>query len=179
MSTLLVQLGARRGEGAQDLVDLLGECHQRIRRFIALAREAAERLDAPPDQIARACLDVERYFREALPLHVADEEESVEPRLRGSSPAVDDALDTMARQHQQHVPMLEALFTAIAAVRGEPHAAAARRALAAAATALEAELEAHLALEERAIFPAIRELLPPETQAAIIDEIRHRRSHAP
>jgi hypothetical protein len=34
--------------GPQDLVDLLGECHQRIRRFVALARQAASRRDAPP-----------------------------------------------------------------------------------------------------------------------------------
>lgn len=173
---MLTQLSARRDNGPQDLVDLLGECHQRIRRFVDLARQAASREDAPPGQVAQACADVERYFVEALPLHVADEEESIEPRLRGVSPSVDHALDAMARQHQEHASNLEALLRATAKVRCEPHDECARGELATVAIALEIEFEEHLTLEENTIFPAIREL-PPKTQESIIVELRQRRRH--
>ena len=174
---MLTQLSARRDNVPQDLVDLLGECHQRIRRFVDLARQVASREDAPLDQVAQACADVERYFVEALPLHVADEEESIEPRLRGLSPSVDHALDAMTHQHQEHASNLEALLRATAKVRCEPHDERARGELATAAIALEIEFEKHLALEENTIFPAIRELLPPEAQESIIVELRQRRRH--
>lgn len=172
---MLTQLSTRREDGNQDLVDLLGECHQRIRRFIDLARRAASQPDAPRDQVAQACADVERYFVEALPLHVADEEESIEPRLRGLSPSVDLALDAMAQQHREHASKLEALLRATVRVRREPHDERARGELATATIALETEFEGHLALEENTIFPAIRELLSPETQESIIVELRRRR----
>lgn len=172
---MLMQLSMRSATASQDLVDLLGECHQRIRRFVALAREAASRRDAPPDQVAQACAAVERYFVEALPLHVADEEESLEPRLRGLSPSVDQALATVAHQHQQHVSKIAALLAAIGKVRSQPYDEWARGELTTAAIALETELEEHLRLEESAIFPAIRELLSREIQTSIIDELRKRR----
>src|SRR5687768_5521196 len=97
-NSMLIQLSTRPRTSAQDLVELLGECHERIRGFVALARRAATLRHVPADQIARACADVERYFSEALPLHVADEEESIAPRLRGLSPEVDDALAVMVQQ---------------------------------------------------------------------------------
>jgi iron-sulfur cluster repair protein YtfE (RIC family) len=123
----------------------------------------------------QACTDVERYFREALPLHVADEEQSLEPRLRGARPAVDHALDVMASEHAQHAAQVAALLQALAEVRSRPHAGVARSELAAAAGALKAEFERHLTLEETILFPAIRELLPSDTQALILEELRQRR----
>lgn len=174
---MLTKLSPRRDTAPQSLVDLLGECHERIRRFVALARRAATRRDAPLDQVAQACADVERYFVEAYPLHVADEEESIAPRLRGLSPAVDHALEAMAKEHRQHAPKLDALLRATATVRSEPHREGARDDLARAAEVLQTELEKHLILEESVVFPAIRELLSAETQTRIIDELRQRRRH--
>ncbi|MCA9664199.1 MAG: hemerythrin domain-containing protein [Myxococcales bacterium] len=161
--------------GSRDVVDLLAECHERIRGFVALAREAGSRIDAPVDQVVRACAQVERYFVLALPLHVADEEESIEPRLRGASPLVDRALDVMADQHQHHEPKLHALLRATAKVRSKPNDRVARRELVAAATVLGELLEEHLVLEEDVILPAIRQHLPHTTQRAIVEEIRQRR----
>lgn len=172
MRTLLTK---RRATDAQDLVDLLGECHERIRRFVALAREAAARRDVAADQISQACQDVERYFTQALPLHVADEEQSLEPRLRRLSPTLDAALDDVTRQHHEHEPALSRLLRATRVLRDHPHDGEARHELAVAALAIEALFEEHLRLEERVVFPAIRELLSPETQRAIVDELRARR----
>ncbi len=173
--TMLTQLSKRREAQCQDLVALLGECHQKIRHFVDLARDIALHRDVPAEQVAQACADVERYFREALPLHVADEEESIEPRLRGQSPSVDHVLDTMAAQHQQHASKVANLLGAIAKVRSQPCDDVARSELAAAAIALRTEFVDHLNLEETTIFPAIRELLPSDTQALIIEELRQRR----
>jgi hemerythrin-like domain-containing protein len=175
---MLTQLSTHRATGAEGLVDLLGECHQRIRRFVALARQAGSRQDVPPDQIAQACIDVERYFTQALPLHVADEEESIEPRLRGLSPTVDEALDATTRQHQQHEPKLNALLRATSVLRNSPHDETARREVATTALALETQFEEHLRLEESVVFPAIRELLSREIQTSIIDELRRRRHNS-
>lgn len=172
---MLTQLSTHRASGPHDLVDLLGECHQRIRRFVALARQAGSRQDVPSDQIAQACHDVERYFTQALPLHVADEEESIDPRLRGLSPTVDGILDVTARQHQQQKVGLNALVRATSMLRNRPHDAAARIELAVTALALETHFEEHLRLEESVIFPAIRELLSRETQTSIVNELRKRR----
>ena len=118
---MLTQLSRHRATGAEDLVDHLGECHERIRRFTILARQAGSWQDVPADQIAQACIDVERYFTQALPLHVADEEQSIEPRLRGLSPRVDQALDAVAQQHRQHEPELKALLRATSMLRNNPN----------------------------------------------------------
>jgi len=174
---MLTNLSARRRTGPPSLVELLAECHGRIRHFVRLAGQVAARRDARADQIAQACADVERYFVEALPLHVADEEASIAPRLRGLSPEVDDALHTMAAQHRRHDPKLAALLRAAAKLRGDPQSEGARLELATAAGELEREFEEHLALEESVIFTAIQRLLAPEAQAAIVGELRQRRGH--
>jgi iron-sulfur cluster repair protein YtfE (RIC family) len=159
-----------------DLVDLLLECHERIRKFVALARTAGESTDAPSDQVVDACASVERYFVEALPLHVRDEEESLVPRLSGHSRALDDALSMMESQHAEHGPQLSALLRASAAVRAAPEALALRAELVHTAEELERAFSAHLQLEETQIFPAIRTALPADVQASIIKELRARRT---
>jgi iron-sulfur cluster repair protein YtfE (RIC family) len=147
-----------------DLVDMLLECHGRIRKFSALAVAIAERTDLPRDELAEACGQVERYFTVALPLHVRDEEESVLPRLRGRSAEVDAALARMHDEHVEHGPALERMLAGLKTPR-ELHAPA---------TALQAMFESHLRQEEQVLFPAIR-ALPVAEQAAIVNELRARR----
>jgi iron-sulfur cluster repair protein YtfE (RIC family) len=171
---MFVRPAPRGPEGPPDLVELLLECHARIRRFIALARTVAARPDASPEDTREACERVQRYFTEALPLHVADEEESVLPRLRGQSPQVDDALALMAGQHAAHAEPLQSMLQAAAALGLDRDDAQARGALLATAARLEAEFEEHLALEEAALFPALR-ALPLATQAELVGELRRRR----
>ena len=164
------------GPRRQGLVDLLAECHGRIRRFVALAADAARRTDAPEAQVRAACADVTRYFTEALPLHVADEEESLLPRLRGRAPEVDQALARMAEQHAAHGPALARFLGAVADVARDPADAAARERLAPLAGALADSFEAHLSLEETTIFPAIDAHLTAAERAEIVAELRQRRA---
>ncbi|MCB9564733.1 MAG: hemerythrin domain-containing protein [Kofleriaceae bacterium] len=174
--------GARgRDDGdddGDDLVALLLACHARIRRFVALAAAAGARDDVPAAERADACRAVARYFRDALPLHVEDEERGLVPRLIGRDPVVDDALATMAAQHRDHGPGLDALLAAVAAVRAAPADVEARRVLAAAAGALDAAFAAHLDLEERVVFPAIGRLLDAGVRAELVRELRARRRAA-
>jgi hemerythrin-like domain-containing protein len=159
-----------------DAVDLLLECHARIRAFLALARRLGEAGAEPPDARTEAAVRVHRYFGHALPLHARDEEESILPRLRGREPLVDHQLDVMVREHQEHQRALGMLVEACAelAARPERHAELAPVVLGATAD-LEGQFRDHLAREEEVIFPAVRRLLDPPTDSAIVAEIRLRR----
>lgn len=158
------------------LTDLLMECHGRIRRFVALARSIGADREAPDEQVADACLQVERYFREALPLHVLDEEDDILPRLRGLSPKVDAALAQMKEDHQGHEPRLQAVLAAASAVRANPADENLRASLDSRAKVLEHEFQRHLELEESIIFPAIALHLCEQTQEEIVQRMRSRRS---
>src|SRR5437762_12814931 len=105
---MLIKIGS--AEEPSDIVDLLIACHERIRFFVDLARRLADAHDLPADEIRDAAMRVVRYFSESLPLHVADEEESIMPRLSGRAPNLDDTLQAMQREHRQHEPHLHTLL---------------------------------------------------------------------
>jgi iron-sulfur cluster repair protein YtfE (RIC family) len=168
----MISIGKRSGGG--DLVELLLECHARIRSFAALARAAGELPGASAAERIDACAQVARYFGEALPLHVADEEHSLLPRLRGRDPELDAALQRMHDQHADHESALRHMLAAAATLRATPDDPTARATLATAATDLERAFAEHLDLEEAVIFPAIRRL-PASVQSEIVAELRARR----
>jgi hemerythrin-like domain-containing protein len=170
--TVLTVLGKPRAGG--DAVDLLLECHDRIRSFLSLARRIAAARQT--DDVAEAAARVVRYFTEALPLHARDEEQSVLPRLAGRDPAVDEALAIMAREHGEHETPLAALVEACAAIAEDPgrHREVSPT-LTWAVGALDVHFEAHLRREEEIIFPAARRLLSETDLAAIARELRQRR----
>lgn len=171
---MLLSLGRR--SVSSDLVDLLLECHSRIRSFVDIASQVGAREELLAEEVHNACERCERYFTLALPLHVLDEEESLLPRLRGVDPAVDAALVAMHQQHEEHGPLLAAFLEALRAVRADPADRAKRRCLFEATAALERAFEEHLTNEERVIFPAVRKHLRPEIQAQILSELRARRA---
>jgi iron-sulfur cluster repair protein YtfE (RIC family) len=169
---MLVSIDSRKPP--EDLVGILSECHERIRRFTHLAEEIGRRPDVPVEEVVDGCRRVKRYFTEALPRHVEDEERSLGPRLRGHSPDVDAALEAMELQHREHEPLLRDLLERVHAVQIAPKDALARDRLGAAAAHLAAELERHLELEEQVLFPAIRAFSPAE-EAAVREEMQARR----
>jgi len=171
---MLVQPG--KPAAPTDAVELLLECHGRIRDFVALARRLGEAHGVAPDAIADAAFRVHRYFTLALPLHARDEEDSVLPRLRGRDPAVDTELATMVREHREHERPLGALVEACAYLARDPGrhgelASTVNRA----AGELDRHFVAHLAREEAVIFPALRQVLGRDADAAVVKEIRLRR----
>lgn len=156
----------------EDLVGLLLECHERIRRFSRLAVEVATRVDLSQHDLDDACVRCERYFVEALPRHVADEELSLLPRLRGLG--VDAALTTMHAQHEAHAPLLVHLLEGLRQLRANPSAQTRER-LGAVARSLVGEFDVHLEAEERVIFPLIPTALSAEQQRLAVAELRSRR----
>ncbi len=172
-----VTLGTPRP--AHDVVDLLLECHERIRSFTALADRLAHTPGLAPAEVADAAAQVRRYFTEALPLHARDEEESVLPRLTGRDPLVDRELVAMTAEHGDHGPILARVVEACDALAATPerHAEVAPE-LGRAARQLAMHFAAHLAREEEVVFPAVR-ALPPVERAAIVAELRARRAPPP
>ncbi len=170
---MLTVLGKAKAGG--DVVDLLLECHDRIRAFLLFARRIGQAAADDPG-VPEAAVRVHRYFTQALPLHARDEEDSVLPRLRGREPAVDAELAAMVREHADHERPLGALVAACALLAREPgrHAALAP-AIASATAELERHFEAHLRREEEVVFPALRRLLDADARAAIARELRARR----
>ena len=169
-----LNIGQKRSEPG-DIVDALLECHQRIRYFVGLAVAVGEGGDLPAAEVAEAGAGVERYFTQALPLHVRDEEESLAPRLTGLTPELDRALGEMAAEHEAHGPALAELLGAVKALRERPLDRGLRLRLATAAATLREAFEAHLRLEEAQIFPALRGLLPEATRVTLLAELRARR----
>ncbi len=171
---MLVGLG--KPAAASDAVDLLLECHQRIRAFLALAIRLGGARTADAGEVADAASRVHRYFAVALPLHAQDEEVSIAPRLRGLDPALDAELGTMVREHREHERPLGALVEACARLSGEPgrHGELAA-AIQAASEDLARRFAEHLAREEQVVFPAVRRLLDRAADAAVVTEIRQRR----
>ncbi len=115
---MLTKLGKPAAPG--DAVDLLLECHQRIRAFLDLAGLLGRPGHEPAEVAADAALRVHRYFALALPLHARDEEESIAPRLRGLDAAVDAELATMIGEHRDHQGPLLELVGACAELAVEP-----------------------------------------------------------
>lgn len=158
-----------------DLLGLLLACHQRIRTFIALAQSIAQQTAASDAEVRDASLRCHRYFFEALPLHVLDEEMSLLPRLRELVPALAPALSRMHSEHLGHGPQVRQLCDLLDALAKAPAQAPVRAQLAVVAAHLQSDFAAHLLAEETEIFPWIAKVLSSEDQAAVIFELRARR----
>lgn len=172
-------IGPGKPAAPGDAVDLLLECHARIRHFLALARRLGEARDGSPGTLADAAEQVHRYFTVALPLHAQDEEQSIAPRLRGREAALDADLDAMVREHGEHQRPLGALVAACAEIGRDPSRHPELCGGVVGATAeLERHFQEHLSREEEVILPAVRRLLDGATDAAIVKEIRLRRRAA-
>ncbi|HEY3357923.1 MAG TPA: hemerythrin domain-containing protein [Polyangia bacterium] len=177
---MLTQIRAPRPDPGreEDAVDLLTACHERIRAMTALAGRLAAGATAPPAQIAEAAARLARYFGESLPLHSEDEDASIRPRLdaAGAPAEVAAALAVMSAQHEAIHARLAMLAPAWREVAADPARLAEHAAtLTAGAGALADLFGPHLALEEATIFPAIRAVLDPAAQRAVLAEMRARR----
>lgn len=176
---MLVKLGRKQPPAPDDLVGLLLECHERIRTFVGLARSLASSPTSPAEPARDTAARVRRYFVEALPLHVADEEASLAPRLRGRDPELDLALDQMAAEHAEHDASVARLVAACGAIAADPDRLGELAGeLGAAADRLADLFAAHLNAEERVIFAALGALLTEAERAAIVGELRARRQPA-
>jgi len=153
---MLVQIGRRSEPG--DAIDMLVACHGRIRHFLWVAARL-ESIESSAADVADAAQAVARYFEEAFPLHVEDEEELIQLLARTDDERVRAACSLVVREHRDQEHLVAALIAACREVMSTPERRDARHALAAGAEALRAALEPHLANEELVLFPTLRQAL--------------------
>jgi hypothetical protein len=79
-----ITIGSKPAADFSNPIELLSDCHRRIKRFLAvLVSVARQAHDEPMTEKQREeWLRALDYFRNAAPRHTADEEESLFPRLR-------------------------------------------------------------------------------------------------
>lgn len=171
---MLVSLGKRPDE--QDVVDLLIECHGRIRKFLTMARALTGARGAMPEEITHVAQQVRRYFAESLPLHIADEHDDIMPRLADAGAEVATALAEMDTEHTAHEPLVGRLVELCEAIAADPaRLDGLRGELGDLVHRLGNEFLVHLEREESVIFPALRQL-PAEQREAIHAAMRERRA---
>lgn len=162
-------------------LEMLQGCHARIRHFVRLGRTLVEATDAPHNEIADAAGAMVRYFSIALPLHEADENESLFPILHYDSPLgspLREAAKAMVEQHQAIDELVPELLSLCDVIRRQPHylpSLACRLQLVTAA--LDQIFGSHLNMEETVIFPALQNFSPAQ-MAKISREMRQRRHPA-
>ncbi len=154
-------------------VGLLIGCHDRIRHFTGMVRKLAHAEGEPEAQIASAAEAALRYFSLSLPLHEADEEESMRPRLLATRDVqVAAALDAMTHQHQAIDDLLERMMPLLTLLANHPAKLPETHAeLCSLSKALDEVFRGHLDLEETVLFPA----LGPEMQDELLLEMQQRR----
>lgn len=152
-----------------DAFGILLACHEHIGERLAIleqtGRDLADADALTEHHLARLC-DVLAFLDTAIPIHSADEELTLFPRLRalptfrratGGTP-----MDCMEAEHVEHAAAKAALKAAI--VKRDVMGVA-RRAL-----ALVAGYREHIAKEEQVLFPMARDLLD---DPAVVDEMTH------
>ena len=162
----------------EDAISLLLGCHDRIRHFTDVAERLASNPASPAQDRKAAAAAVLRYYQVALPLHEADENESIYPRLENALPPghLADANRSMVQQHTQIDSLIAELIPMWQAVAGNPDQQ----------ESISAELRdrvqqlrqlwiTHLRLEEEEVVPAMRRFLGAEELQAIEAEMRARR----
>ena len=161
-----------------DVVERLQEAHAQLRQLLQLCQGVA-RGNATSSSAAVAAAAFERLDR-ALPLHDADEDASIAPRLKGRLRALDEALGRQRLQHevlQAPVARLRLVMRVIARDVTRLHAL--RFEVEAATSALSGLLDEHFAFEESVVFPALKRLLfADELEALALEMDARRRSVA-
>jgi iron-sulfur cluster repair protein YtfE (RIC family) len=167
------------GEATEDPVSMLLGCHERIRHFVGLAIRLASAQGILDSEIVSIAEKLHRYFTVALPLHEADENASLHPRLRAAVPEgelVGRAADAMVEQHLSIDEIVERLVLLWKLLKSNPtiHAELAPD-LQQLSSALQQMLDSHLKLEEESIFPAMRKYLTEAQLVMIGREMQERR----
>jgi hemerythrin-like domain-containing protein len=177
-----LKIGQRPDHGFDEPLGLLSDCHRRIEHFLHILTTITDSVDGGViGDVERAQLESAlKYFATAGPRHTADEEESLFPRMDASHDrSAIDALGAIRRLESDH---------AEANTHHEAVDRLVRQWLAegALAQSLVQELKehlarlntlytAHIALEDREVFPAAARMLSPEDVHAIGCEMAARR----
>ncbi len=159
----------------EDAASMLLGCHQRIRHFTEIALRLAQNSAVTPDERASAVRSVLRYYTQALPLHEADENDSLHPRLRRALPegVLAEANEAMIQQHTEIDALIAQLVPAWRELERNPEHPQAD--LLQQTECLQRLWTSHLQLEEEQVIPAMRHYLSADDLRVIEAEMRARR----
>jgi hemerythrin-like domain-containing protein len=177
-----ITIGQRPDHTFSEPLGLLSDCHRRIETFlhilIAIVREVdgGALTDADAAQLQSAL----NYFAEAAPVHTADEERSLFPRLRQcADPEMDRTLERVAlleMDHRQAAPHHAAIDRLVRQwIEADGLHAEDANALRGHLMVLRGLYEAHIATEDREVFPAAARLLSTRAIDEIGREMKARR----
>lgn len=183
---MAIILNAPREHTFAEPLGLLSDCHRRVEKFLGvIVRVAEEGRGGPLDADARGALQTAlRYFRSAAPMHTADEEESLFPRMRERGGEEIEAalvqLDALEADHrtadEAHL-VVDALATRwLEADRLDDEDAGE---LVRQARFLRGLYAGHIVLEDDLIFPLAARTLDAETLAQVGREMAVRRGVDP
>ena len=177
-----IQIGKEALADFTDPITMLHECHRRIEHFLdALMTISRRQQGGTLDERHRSALSSAlRYFDQAAPLHTADEEESLFPRLRKST--AEEAvllgeylseLEVEHRDKEQRHGIVHRLGTTWLE-EGSLSIEEAQM-LVNELERLELTYRRHICGEEERVFPVAINLLPQEELRAIGSEMKVRR----
>ncbi|MFO0552835.1 MAG: hemerythrin domain-containing protein [Polyangiaceae bacterium] len=168
--------GVRRsvegGDAKRTPISHLTSCHLRIRQFLEAARRVASGEGSSLER-REAGAAIVRYFRQAFPRHVLDEDQVIAPILTMTAPAVVERIHAEHVRDEADVERFVQLFEGVAADEGDAGLGAEQAAL---VVSLAARLEDHLAFEEAELFPLVEALGEDDSWRALtgMDALRGR-----
>lgn len=168
------------GAGFEAPFEMLGACHERVERTLALLARLQQHLLAHglDDAARQAARDVMRYFDLAAPLHHQDEELHVfPPLLAGTDAGLRAVVQRLLQDHRDMEAAWPAARRVLQAVSDSP--AADWMPLAPAQAAALAQFAAlyvrHLADEDQLAYPAAQATLTHEALQAMSRDMMQRR----
>ena len=173
---MLVKLGGPKLADFKDPIGVLNSCHRRIEHFIGIletlvASDAPIPLDVERRKVLESSLN---YFRNSAPKHIADEDDSLFPRLKKAG--VSAKLKVLATQHEQisqlHADLESVGLQWLSLPRLSPPT---WEKLKDTVDALSTIYSEHIQIEEHDIFPAAAAFLSTQEMAKLGDEMSARR----
>lgn len=156
---------------------ILLECHGWIRRFLREAWKLSEADAEDLVAVQTSAAETLKFFLTVMPVHLAEEQETMLPRLQGASEKLDQALAHMVQDHEERDQTLQEVIGYCQILSRHPESLEkVRESFRRCTRLLAVELESHMMAEERDIFPNI-ENLPAATQMEMVEEMRLRREH--
>jgi iron-sulfur cluster repair protein YtfE (RIC family) len=163
----------------EDAFGILAHCHEHILEKLGVLETISTRLRDEPtfdDSILAGFCDVLTFLDTAIPMHSADEEQTLFPRLREREPFAGmlgegTPMDCMESEHVTHQAMMAELKKQIMRRDAELAVRAART--------IVSEYREHIGKENEILFPMARQII---TEPALIEtmtvEMRARRQAA-
>lgn len=171
-----IQIGAKPDSGFDDPIGMLKDCHRRIEHFLGILCTVVERAqNRSLSEAEIAALQAAfNYFRTGGQRHTADEEESLFPRLLAAGGCSElGALEHDHLEASQLHADVEALYQEWIADRLLSELQL--RTLQSSTARLRNLYQAHIEVEDNAVFPKAAQMLDEKAIKLIGDEFRARR----